>query len=492
MSEHRELKRVGLKVKAQKGAKMFKKHKSLLAGILSVFVAFLIAFSAAPAFAEVQLPTDNTLVVSGVEGAKSVDAYRIIDAYLEKGELKYKFADGITPKNKQNKTVTIDEFMKMTSEEGFTNNSDLQFIMANIAAQLKGTPSSSRLDGDNAYFENLTAGQYLVLTTGKATDNSVIYQNTTVNVIPTAENNAWKAIEAKAAIKKSDITIEKHFADANKNVDLATSYQVGDKVPFIITTNLPQYPKNAIDKKFVISDTMTAGLKLDGEVTLKVDGLSEDKVAECFKIEKTDTTIKVVPTNKFNQFDGQKVTLEYSAVVTDQATFKKLDNNTVTLEFSNNSNVDESHSTKEDDVKVKTFGLDIKKIDKDEKTKVLKGAKFSLYDKKACTGKPVATGETNAEGKLSFDGLAKKTYWLKETEAPAGYVLLPEPVKIEIDEAKANEVELVATSAEVENAKTGSLPVTGGPGTVVLTVAGICLVAGAVSILTGAKTKEEK
>ena len=471
---------------------MFKKHKGLLAGILSVFVAFLIAFSAVPAFAAASLPNSNTLKVEGVTGAQSVKAYRIIDAYLENGELKYKFAEGIKPIDKNNKEVTIAEFMKMKSEADFANNSDLQFIMANIATQISGlNANTSSIDGDNAYFENLDAGQYLVVAQGEATNNSVIYQNTTVNVIPTAENNAWKQMDAKATIKKSEINIEKHLDDANKDTKLATSYQVGDSVPFEINTNLPQYPKNATDKVFVITDTMTGGLKLDGKVTLEVAGLDAATVAKEFKIETTDTTIKVVANGDFNEFNGQKVTLKYTAKVTDGATFKKLDNNNVTLEFSNNSNVQESHSTKEDNVKVKTFGLDIKKIDKDEKTKVLQGAKFNLYDNEACTGEAVASGETNPEGKLSFDGLAKKTYWLKETEAPAGYVLLANPVKVEIAETNANEVELTATSVEVENAKTGTLPATGGPGTIALTVAGICLVAGAVSVLYGSKANKE-
>ena len=485
---------MGFKEKAQKGTRMFKKHNGLLAGILSVFVAFLIAFAAAPAFAEVTLPTNNTLEVSGVQGAKSVKAYRIIDAYLEKGELRYKFAEGIKPMDKNNKEVTIAEFMKMKSEAGFTNNSDLQFIMANIATQISGlSAKTSSINDKTAKFENLDAGQYLVVAQGNETENSVIYQNTSVNVIPTAENNAWKKMDAKATIKKSEIKIEKHFNDDNKDKKLATSYQVGDSVPFEINTNLPQYPENATDKVFVITDTMTDGLKLDGKVTLEVAGLDAATVAKEFTIETTDTTItiKVVENGDFNDFNGQKVTLKYTAKVTDQATFKELDNNNVTLKFSNNSNVQESHSTKEDNVKVKTFGLDIKKIDKDEKTKVLQGAKFNLYDNEACNGEAVASGETNAEGKLSFDGLAKKTYWLKETEAPAGYVLLANPVKVEIAEANANEVELAATSVEVENAKTGTLPVTGGPGTIALTVAGISLVAGAVSVLYGSKANEE-
>lgn len=56
-----------------------------------------------------------------------------------------------------------------------------------------------------------------------------------------------------------------------------------------------------------------------------------------------------------------------------------------------------------------------------EDGKVLEGAEFTLYSDASCKT-VVKTGTTDSKGELYFDGLiVGKTYYLKETDAPAGY-----------------------------------------------------------------------
>ena len=64
-------------------------------------------------------------------------------------------------------------------------------------------------------------------------------------------------------------------------------------------------------------------------------------------------------------------------------------------------------------------GIEIVKVDADHKTP-LQGAGFRLYD---TSGKQVAEGYTDANGKLTFSGLRLGSYTYKEFKAPDGYIL---------------------------------------------------------------------
>ena len=64
-------------------------------------------------------------------------------------------------------------------------------------------------------------------------------------------------------------------------------------------------------------------------------------------------------------------------------------------------------------------GIEIVKVDADHKTP-LQGAGFRLYD---TSGKQVAEGNTDVNGKLTFSNLRLGSYTYKEFKAPDGYVL---------------------------------------------------------------------
>ncbi|MEK5495092.1 SpaA isopeptide-forming pilin-related protein [Paenibacillus sp. FSL R7-0297] len=74
--------------------------------------------------------------------------------------------------------------------------------------------------------------------------------------------------------------------------------------------------------------------------------------------------------------------------------------------------------------------LKLIKVDKDDATKKLAGAKFELYNS---SNTLVATSTTNASGEIVFSNLKFGTYFYQETAAPAGYELDSTKQSITID-----------------------------------------------------------
>lgn len=62
----------------------------------------------------------------------------------------------------------------------------------------------------------------------------------------------------------------------------------------------------------------------------------------------------------------------------------------------------------------------------------LEGAAFAIYDNEALTGTPVSTSDGESQF-VTAPLETGKTYWLVETRAPAGHVLLPRAVPFHIE-----------------------------------------------------------
>ena len=92
---------------------------------------------------------------------------------------------------------------------------------------------------------------------------------------------------------------------------------------------------------------------------------------------------------------------------------------------------------KEINIKNKTTFVQIYKIDKETKEQ-LKGAKFALYD---ADGNKIATW-ISGDKTYSIEGLStSKTYFLKEIEAPDGYVLNDTPIEVKVDNGNVKKIE---------------------------------------------------
>lgn len=150
--------------------------------------------------------------------------------------------------------------------------------------------------------------------------------------------------------------------------------------------------------------------------------------------------------------------------------------------------------------------LVIRKVDARDNSKVLANAEFQIFDSLASAKQ--GTDPITIGGVSSFptgeDGLARITglrythhangapttdpdevryYWVVESKAPNGFELLAEPIRVEV--TAAGEAAL-AVAYEIENVPSNAgfeLPLTGGAGTVMFTMAGLLIIAAGVFLM---------
>lgn len=217
--------------------------------------------------------------------------------------------------------------------------------------------------------------------------------------------------------------------------------------------------------------------------------------------------------------NGAELKITYTAVVTDKILGAGEANhkNTVTVTPQTNDGPGEP---KEDDEDLYTATIVIDKFTtKEGQTINLAGAKFILKNAADDTAKFYRVDETTKKvtwvedkgqatvvttddnGSASFAGLKEGTYYLEETEAPAGYNKLTGDVTVEVtkpvDDNTGNPVvDLtgnISHTQRVENFTGATLPSTGGIGTTIFYLVGGILVAGAaIMLVTRKRVKEEQ
>lgn len=422
--------------------------------------------------------------------------------------------------------------------------------------------------------ENLTAGTYRFIEVsapdGYIMDGTKEYQFTIdTDGKVTWEGNATECVNTpgQAAI----VTITNEKPDTEKFVmdretekwEADADYRVGAEVPYLIKVDVPSNVEKL--KTFRLTDTMTNLTFKAGSfkiyetketdytsATPILTGITPAVTGKTWTIDfNTENPTTKVITSTVKEYKGKSIYIYFEATLDNTAAMTEAGNpNNITLDYSNaiyptkeedSDNPNGGKTPKEDHitdvVNVFTFGIDVLKLDGEATTDTpLKDVKFDLY--RVNDGKAPATGEkvteawlketgnatyidskmTGDDGKLSFNGLDNATYYLVETKTKAGYNLLKEPYKAELNlTAKITketttkitgegETKTVTTektikttnyptssfSVTVKNSKGFTLPTTGGIGTFVFTFAGIAMMAAAVILLiTGKKKKAE-
>ena len=388
-------------------------------------------------------------------------------------------------------------------------------------------------DGTKYITAQFELGAYLFLVEGGVR----IYSPGFAAVYPKTDDNgnwitAGHTIEVD--LKSSEPAIDKTVSDY--------TYAIGQTVTYTLEVDVPDYPDNAVDKKFIIADYLSEGLTIDSR-SIRIYNYSGDEerpigteitksfVDYSFSDQQNYPSQGLTPSfaksfdyeNNNSSILADKVIVQYNATVNEKAvvmvpedtdneadTDNELDNK-VYLIYNNNPYTEDGYREIPDEERVYTYALQVVKTG--EEGDSMEGAEFTLklsnseenlqfvmtgageYRRPlpAETSGLTETLVTNGSGVISIEGLDLGDYILTETKAPAGYELPADPVtEITLADDNGadgkpdgilNDDEDGTYEQPVVNTKPGFLPKTGGIGTAVFTVCGILLMEGAVVLL---------
>lgn len=448
-----------------------------------------------------------------------ISAYKVVDITYNATEntLSHKwnsdFDDYFAGTTSYNATAyTVEQFDALTDD-----SADLKTLLAQLPKYIIDkniTPVDTQTVAADktATFAGLAMGEYFI----RPTSTASVYQLMLQKVEPTVAE-----VDGKQTYVIDDVTFSAKHKEVS--VDKAadkTSVTKNEKVTYTITVEIPTYATGAVDKSFYVSDLLPDGLTIDTD-SIKVQIDATDVDAPNYTLDKTatnDYTFKLsVDTEKYaaswSANGGKQLVITYTATLNDNNTtaVNVKETNKVTFDYSFYPYVENSHKQKTDTVDVTTFAIKIDKFVKDQEADKLAGAKFDLY--RTATQAEIDAGSaetiphTTIEGILLESGLTTDAngaatfekyeangtnydYYLVETQAPSGYNLLDDAVKVNFTDSDVATTEGIYT-VKVPNSSGIKLPITGGTGTVIFTVIGIVLMVGAVILLVVSRKKSK-
>lgn len=363
-------------------------------------------------------------------------------------------------------------------------------------SQINVVTSESMSVSDGTATLNTTMGGYLILITG----GTRIYSPVFVSLAPKYENNAWTIKNQTISVKSEKLTITKtiHTTSDATGRETATA-GIKDTVYFTLEADVPNYPADATNTTYAISDILPTGMTLQPN-SIHVYGITNGS-------DTTDTSTELIngtnniwdqgtsrpvsdneaspspaPTTSFTlnfvytqikNYDKIRVT--YSATM-DEDTVIGPDGNTnhAYLDYSRDPFATTDTLLSADDTTTTySYGIEVTKKDRDT-LELLPGAIFTLkkdgpneqpisFFKLSDGSYRVATstdlgattdlqvGENDpVKGILQLSGLDVGTYILTEVQAPAGYHKPSATISVPIQD---NTTGIAAGAAKVPNGK---------------------------------------
>ena len=472
--------------------KRTRKLASLLLALVMVFALATTAFATDPG----TTTTTGTITVDNPVAGRTYTAYKIFDVVYDAAKEHYSY--------------TIDRSSAwFNTVQNYTNGLTLTQVGDTTAYVVTTTGAFSApafaealktaLDADATTFTGKELTKSGTPEKASATVNELGYYFVSSNT----------GALCNLTTTNPDVTIhDKNDMPFEKTAD-QTDVEVGQTVNYTVTGKVPDYT-GFTSYTYKVADTMSDGLTFN-QNSIKVMVGGEEKTTDC-TIEKNvgdnaNSFTVTIPVLDKQYTIGAEIKVTYSAVVNKNA-IAVVSKNEAKLIYSNDPTTGTTDESEPVIVNVYSSKIVIDKFESGSKTTKLPNAKFVLY-REETSGDTISTKyykwddtankvewvtdmtaatvmTTNDQGEATFGGLADGIYHLVETEAPAGYNPLTEPVPVTVEGSSTNTTKLSVT-AEVENKTGTTLPSTGGMGTTVFYVLGAVLVLGAVVLLVTKK-----
>ncbi|PKJ52838.1 hypothetical protein CWE34_25610 [Bacillus sp. SN10] len=291
---------------------------------------------------------------------------------------------------------------------------------------------------------------------------NVAYKNLLVNKDQSVDTNEVVnnviVKEAKVESKKTAKNLQ------DKNIE------VGDEIEY--TIQMRNTVSDSIVKNAVIEDQLPEGLEyVPG--TLQVNGQSVTDA-------EGDDTGQYVQGKVTGQL-GDITDTEWRTVVF-HAKVKAGQEGTAIQNTATVTGDDITPQEPTMEIKVQPLGqIEIEKVDAADSTIKLKNAVFQIIDK---DGKEVGKLTTDENGKATSELLLLGKYTVKEIKAPDGYMLLKDPIEVEVSSP--------LQKITVENTKNGwNIPHTGGIGTTLFYLIGMIIMVAALVVFFRKRAKNK-
>ena len=295
----------------------------------------------------------------------------------------------------------------------------------------------------------------------------------------------YTGITLLQADNSSKPQINKYVTTVGQKTD---NVEFDQEITWIVVADVPS-DMGTRYTEYKISDTMDAELDFVNDsisVSISRDGTNYTAYTTGFTAPQSvsDRAFDVVFTDRAALAGVKKIKVEYKTTLNETSTVMGDDiYNNVELRYA----TDATSDFDKEDVPpyVYTGGFKFLKVSPDGST--LAGAVFDVYD---ANNNKVRTGVTSdSQGKFEVKGLKDGDYYLVETKAPEKYELLT--TKFNFTVTKTSYDETASQEIKVTNVPIPDVPLTGGIGTTIFTLAGLSLIAlAAVLFVLSRKTKK--